>query len=163
MLEFIIIKAFDTNYKYPFGLKILQINWIRLNLSWMMGNIYVSLREDLREDSGISICGSILRDYLSTFLETFLVKVGITTYFQAELLGIMIVIHHANTKGWNPLWLESDSAIAIQAFYNENLVSRKLLASWRNNMHIVRSFSFKILAKLYQWSFKLFFCNKLII
>lgn len=86
---------------------------------------------------------NILR-LLEHFSLSFFTEVQIITIFQADCMQFVI---HSPCKhmGWNYLWLETDSVLTIQDFYNEKLVLWKLLNGWRNNTCIICSFRIKIL------------------
>jgi len=57
---------------------------------------------------------------------------GLKNAFHAELLGAMRGIELANQFHWNNLWLESDSALVINAIKNNALVPWSLKNKWDN-------------------------------
>lgn len=116
ILEFTIIKIFNIKETHQRTQKFIQINWIIPHLGWIKCNIDGSWRGNLEA----STCDHIFKDYCETFLEVFYTKVGITTSIKAQMYDGKLVIYHANTKGQNHVWLESDYSIAIQAFFNKN-------------------------------------------
>lgn len=61
---------------------------------------------------------------------------------QAELSGIMFGDETAFQKGWNHLWLQCDSQLAIQAFKNNSIVPWKLRSRWRNMLLLAKKMHF---------------------
>ena len=67
---------------------------------------------------------------------------GLKNAFHAELLGAMKAIELANQFHWNNLWLESDSALVINAIKNNALVPWSLRNRWDNCIQTTRSMNF---------------------
>ena len=60
-------------------------------------------------------------------------KIGVYYAFETELIAAMKGIEIAHEKGWDRLWLESDSAYVVQLFQSRSLeVPWKLRNRWRS-------------------------------
>lgn len=140
ILEFSILKCFDIKFRPPLVPKVIQVDWWFPIRNWVKYNT----NGDSRGNHGVSTCGGIFKDYLGIFLGAFSAKLGIFTSFQAKLHGIMILIDCANMRKWRSFWLESDSILSIREFTNVNIISWHLLTKWKNPLHTICSFIFKI-------------------
>lgn len=56
----------------------------------------------------------------------------------------MRAIEIAASHQWKSLWLESDSALVVNAFKNHSLIPWKLRNRWNNCLHIVRGMNFLV-------------------
>ncbi|GAU16832.1 hypothetical protein TSUD_367790 [Trifolium subterraneum] len=62
------------------------------------------------------------RDSTSSFLGAYTYNLGISTSLNAELIGAMLAIETAFSKGWSHLWLESDSMLVVLTFSSSKVV-----------------------------------------
>ncbi|KAJ4702472.1 Ribonuclease H protein [Melia azedarach] len=93
---------------------------------------------------GDSACGGVFCDHLGNFLGGFSLCIGLNTVFFAELLAVILVVELAFERGWNNLWLESDSMIVIQHLYNPSLLPPwRLRNRWLNCLHRIHFIDFR--------------------
>lgn len=74
----------------------------------------------------------------------FSANLGITNASFAEMIGAMMAIEFAHSKGWHKLWLECDSKLVVDAFTNTSLVPWRLQNRWNNCLLITRSMHFAV-------------------
>ena len=65
---------------------------------------------------GPAACGGVFRDSAGYFLGGFSLSLGHRTSFYAELHAVILAIELAHARGWQNLWLESDSSSVISCF-----------------------------------------------
>ena len=96
--------------------KILSVFWHPPIGSW----IKVNTDGLSKGNPGLSACAGVFRTSRGEFIGGFSKPLGIRTSFYAECLAILILmaIEFAHSKGWNLVWVESDSFSAIQCFLN---------------------------------------------
>jgi len=84
--------------------------------------------------------------YLETkmliFLELLHIIFGISNSLVAELNGAMFAIELAHHRGWNHIWLETDSVLVTLAFKSKKIVPWQLRNRWENCLHLISSMSF---------------------
>lgn len=56
----------------------------------------------------------------------------------------MFSVEIASKKGWNNLWLETDSQLVVLAFKDSLLVPWKLQNHWKNCISLVRNMNFNV-------------------
>jgi hypothetical protein len=76
-------------------------------------------------------------EILEPLVGCFVVNLGHSSSFEAELNGVMFVIEIAMFKRWSNLWIETDSKLSPLAFKNSSLVPWKLKNRWLNCLAIV--------------------------
>ncbi|KAK1553977.1 hypothetical protein Q3G72_006022 [Acer saccharum] len=80
---------------------------------------------------GQSACGGIIRICHGVFHGCFAMPLGSRTTFFFELMAIILAIEIASKKGWNNVWIESDSLSAINCFQsNDFLPYWELYSRW---------------------------------
>lgn len=62
----------------------------------------------------------------------------------SEICGIMCGIQIAHSRGWNKLWLDTDSAISLLALRDSSLMPWHLRNRWLNCKLFLTSMSFFI-------------------
>lgn len=93
---------------------------------------------------GTAAGGGIFRNHLGDFIGGFVVSLGITFAFRAELLATMYAIELSYRYGWRSLWLESDSEMVVKAFANHSIVPWDLRNRWLNCISILSSMRFYV-------------------
>jgi len=76
------------------------------------------------EFRGLSTCASVFRDFRGSFIGAFANNLGDNHF--AELMVSILSIEIAHNNGWFNLWLECDSILVYQAFFNPKVVPWKL-------------------------------------
>lgn len=82
--------------------------------------------------TGMAACGGIFRDKNAAVIGCFAYNIGNSFAFHAEIVDIITAVELAHQKGWNYIWLECDSQLAIQAFSNPKIVPWMLRNRWLN-------------------------------
>ncbi|KAK9943231.1 hypothetical protein M0R45_008846 [Rubus argutus] len=88
--------------------------------------------------------GAIFRNETSSFIGALSCKVTVNSAIEVELLDVIEAIRVASLKGWNRLWLETDSSLVVHYFKNHNLVPWKYRVSWGNCIHTVKQMAFRV-------------------
>ncbi|CAJ2628544.1 unnamed protein product [Trifolium pratense] len=93
---------------------------------------------------GLASCGGIFRDYTATFLAGGVsINIGNSYALHAELIGVMSAIEIAHSKGWNNLWIESDSQLVNLAFKSAHIVPWKFRNRWFNCLTLTKTMHFR--------------------
>ncbi|RHN73363.1 putative ribonuclease H-like domain, ankyrin repeat-containing domain-containing protein [Medicago truncatula] len=136
--DFIIMKKFNVSIHPPKAPRIIEVVWHPPIFDWIKCNT------DGAATNVSSSCGGIFRNKDSMFLLCFAENTGIGSAYHAELSGAMRAIEIAARHHWNFLWLESDSALVVNAFKNHSLIPWRLRNRWNNCLHIVSSINFMV-------------------
>ncbi|CAJ2636465.1 unnamed protein product [Trifolium pratense] len=137
--EFIILKVFDVNVHHPKTPVIKEVLWKPPLYNWVKCNTDGSALGS----PGLASCGGIFRDYTATFLGGFSINIGNSYALHAELIGVMSAIEIAHSKGWNNLWIESDSQLVNLAFKSAHIVPWKLRNRWFNCLTLTKTMHFR--------------------
>jgi hypothetical protein len=62
----------------------------------------------------------------------FAINFGTQCSLYAEIMGAMLAIELAHHRGWNSLWLETDSKLVLSAFKSPSTVPYTLRNGWKN-------------------------------
>jgi ribonuclease HI len=109
------------------------LNWVKCNCDGAsLGN------------PGLSACGGLFRNSNASFLGAFASNLGINTSLNSELIGAMLAIEIANSKGWTQLWLESDSMLVVHAFSSSKIVPWVLRNRWENCLLLISNMNFYV-------------------
>ena len=87
-----------------------------IEVRWQTPSIFqVKINTDgaARGSPGVVGFGGIFRDHLGHVLGCFAGSLGIAYALEVELHAVVHAIHLASLKGWNSLWIESDSTLVI--------------------------------------------------
>lgn len=87
----------SPNFKTPHLIKF--VCWHPPTHPWLKVNTDGSLV------GNVATCGGIFRNALSVYMGSFSSKLQVTLVLHAELLGIIIAIEQAHTRGWMYLWI----------------------------------------------------------
>jgi hypothetical protein len=111
IVDFQILKAFKVNNHPPRAPRIIEVIWHPPIIGWVKCNTDGSSSGN----PGPSACGGVFRNFNGDFLGCFAVSIGLANVLKAELWGIIFAIEAAFDRGWNNLWIESDSMVATWA------------------------------------------------
>jgi ribonuclease HI len=140
MQEFVILKAFNVNAHLPNAPVIKEVLWQPPLYNWVKCNTDGSALGS----PGLASCGGLFRDYTATFLGGFSINIGNSYALYAELLGVMNAIEIGHSKGWNNLWIESDSKLVNLAFNSSHIVPWKLRNRWFNCLELAKTMVFRV-------------------
>ncbi|GAU14007.1 hypothetical protein TSUD_168320 [Trifolium subterraneum] len=102
-------------------------------------------REEMLESNpGIFACGGIFRNADSTFLGAYALNLGVSTSLNDELIGAMLAIETAASKGWSHIWLESNSMLVVLAFSSAKIVLWSLSNRWDNCLVLISTMNFYV-------------------
>jgi len=138
--DFVFLKAFSFKINYGNAPRIKEIIWQPPVFNWIKCNIDGASVGNL----GPSVFGGIFQDRNAEFLGAFSYNLGITNSLVAELNGAMYAIELAHQKGWNHIWLETDSMLVTLAFRSKNIVPWHLRNRWENCTHLTTSMSLMV-------------------
>ncbi|XP_024632555.1 uncharacterized protein [Medicago truncatula] len=134
--DFVFLKKFSIDIHPPKAPKIIEVLWNPPPLHWIKCNT------DGSSNTNTSSCGGIFRDRNADFLMCFAENTGHENAYFAELSGAMRAIELAKLHNWQSLWLESDSALVVNAFKNISQVPWKLRNRWENCILATRNMNF---------------------
>ncbi|CAN6546588.1 unnamed protein product [Malus baccata var. baccata] len=86
---------------------------------------------------GPAACGGVFRDSAGYFLGGFSLCLGHRTSFYAELHAVILAVELAHARGWQNLWLESDSSSVISCFASGSFSPPWSLQTRWNNWNAV--------------------------
>lgn len=91
---------------------IVPVRWHPPHFSWVKVN-----NDGLAKGNpGPAACGGVFRDSAGYFLGGFSLSLGHRTSFYAELHAVILAVELTHARGWQNLWLESDSSSVISCF-----------------------------------------------
>ncbi|KAJ4710481.1 Ribonuclease H protein [Melia azedarach] len=97
-----------------------------------------------KNNPGAAACGGVFRDFQGEFLGAFTMNLGCRSSLVAEIMGIIQGISYAAKRGWNFIWLESDSTLAIDCLSNPNFNPPPCIANdWLNCKASISKMSFQ--------------------
>lgn len=120
--------------------RIKEVTWQTPFFNWVKCNIDGASNGN----PGPSSCGGTFKNNDADFLGAFALNMGISTSLCAELHSAIIAIEIAFNRGWNHLWLETDSMLVTLAFKSKSVVPWQLRNIWENCLHLTSSISFFI-------------------
>lgn len=108
--EFSILRKFSVVGHPQKALMVKQINWFPPPC----GRIKCNTDGAAKGFPGLAGCGGIFRDSSAAVLGCYAYSLGISSALFEELFGIILAVEMTMVKGWNKLWIECDSMIAIK-------------------------------------------------
>lgn len=93
---------------------------------------------------GPAACGGVFRDSAGYFLGGFSLSLGHRTSFYAELHAVILAVELAHARGWQNLWLESDSSSVISCFASGSFSPPwSLQTRWNNCTLLLQNMVFR--------------------
>jgi ribonuclease HI len=86
--------------------------------------------------------GGIFRNNEGICIGCFAQNLGITNAYNAELMAAILAMETALQKGFNHLWLETDSQLVCLALKSSSCVPWSLRNRWNNCIAFVRNINF---------------------
>jgi len=117
----------------------IQVIWEFLHINWVKVNIDGAARGC----SGFSTCAGIFRGSRCKYIGSFSSFLRIQKFLYAEIMGVILVIELAWSKGFRCIWLECDSSLLCQVFSSFNLIPWSLRGRWRKCIKICKEIEFK--------------------
>jgi ribonuclease HI len=136
--EFMILKALHVPLKFPKAPVIKEVLWQPPILDWIKCNSDGASAGN----PGNSSCGGIFRNSEANFCGAFAYNLGIQSSLYAEIMGAILAIELAHHKGWNSLWLETDSMLVLNAFKSTSTVPYSLRNRWNNCIFFLSRMNF---------------------
>ncbi|KAL6204387.1 hypothetical protein ACLB2K_021655 [Fragaria x ananassa] len=134
--ELCILRALGINGRTSKPHQIREVNWHAPNAFEFKVNIDGATRGTL----GPAGYDGIFRDHLGNCMGCFAGSMGIAIALEAELQAIIHAVSMTSRKGWQSLWIECDSTIAIRFLANNKCsVPWSLRADWINCRTILSS------------------------
>ncbi|KAL8537631.1 hypothetical protein ACS0TY_012667 [Phlomoides rotata] len=145
-IDLAILAACKVQGKPPKGPTVKCVRWQPPPIGVMKINVDGSAAGSPGQLTG----GGIFRDHYGVFRGCFTATHGCGFAFEAELATALLAIELAHDKGWNNLWLESDSTYVVHLLKSDlPEVPWRLMARWhrvrqfRPHLHIVVSHIFR--------------------
>jgi ribonuclease HI len=140
IVDFQILKAFKVNNHPPRAPRIIEVIWHPPIIGWVKCNTDGSSSGN----PGPSACGGVFRNFNGDFLGCFADSIGLANALKAELWGIIFAIEAAFDRGWNNLWIESDSMVATWALKSPSLIPWQLRNRWESCLQKLNSMNFML-------------------
>jgi len=141
MADFVLLHGFSIKIKRGSAPRIKEVLWQPPVLNWIKCNIDGACKGNPEPSS----CGGIFRNATAEFVGAFACNLGISNSLIVELNGAMMAIEIASQKGWQHLWLETDSMLVIAAFKSFKIVPWHLRNRWQNCLHLCSYMSFFVI------------------
>ena len=93
---------------------------------------------------GFTTCAGIFRGSRSEYIGSFSSFLGVQKSLYAEVMGAILAIEIAWSKGFRRIWLECDSSHLCQAFSLFNLIPWYLRGRWRKCIKISKEIDFEV-------------------
>ncbi|KAM5575738.1 hypothetical protein ABKV19_014599 [Rosa sericea] len=117
----------------------IQVNWCPPSGDWLKVNTDGSFKGF--QAAGF---GGVFRDSEGLFKGAFAHRIIVSSAIEAELSAVMEAIKVASERGWQKLWLETDSVLVVHYFKAPQLVPWKLRVAWANCVQCVQLMQFKV-------------------
>lgn len=119
--------------------KFIPVCWVPPSPNWVKVNTDGSYREpNVAGFGGIFLCNAV------SFMGAFSCKVNVASAVEAELLAMIEAVSLAWLKGWQHLWLETDSLLVLHYFKSPTMVPWRLRIPWVNCLHVTKQMHFHI-------------------
>ncbi|XP_061993498.1 uncharacterized protein LOC133711384 [Rosa rugosa] len=82
--------------------------------------------------------GGIFRSDEADFLGAFCNKAQVTSAIETEILAVIEALQVAKSKGWDFLWLETDSLLIVHYFKHHEAVPWRYRVRWLNCIHLAK-------------------------
>jgi ribonuclease HI len=140
MLEFRILKACNVNIKPPRAPTIKEVIWSPPLASWIKVNTDgASTKNPVKASAG-----GIFRNSVGECIGCFYQFLGSKDALHAELVAAMIAIEISYLKGFQNVWLESDSQLVNLAFKSKSVIPWCLRNRWQNCLFRLRNMRFVV-------------------
>jgi ribonuclease HI len=136
--DFILLKKFNIKIRPPKAPIIKEVIWSPPIIDWIKCNT------DGSSNQSTSSCAGIFRNSDSIFITCFAENLGRGNAYFAKLSAVMRAIEIAHHRGWNKLWIETDSKLVVLASKNINLVPCELRNRWKNCLLTLQQMNFVI-------------------
>ncbi|GAU44836.1 hypothetical protein TSUD_280370 [Trifolium subterraneum] len=108
--DFTILKAFKVNLNPPKPSFLREVIWQPPPPQWIKCNIGGAFT------SSAAACAGLFRNSSADFICGFASRLNTSSAFSAELYGFINAVDFAVSRGWNNLWIESDSELVVKAY-----------------------------------------------
>jgi len=93
---------------------------------------------------GFPTCVGIFRGSRGEYIGSFSSFLRVQKSLYAKVMGVILAIELAWSKGFKCIWLECDSSMLCQAFSSFNLIPWSLRGRWRKCIKICKEIKFKV-------------------
>ncbi|XP_057811636.1 uncharacterized protein LOC131025868 [Salvia miltiorrhiza] len=110
---------------------------------WPLTNNWIKVNTDGSASGapGQIAARGIFRDKFCSVKGCFHIKGGLGYAFEAELLAVITAVQIAHSRGWNYLWIESDSTYIVRLLHSGYLaVPWRFAALWSKVLDIIKGF-----------------------
>lgn len=138
--DFSILKNFKINIHHPKAIVIKEVLWTPSNGNCVKCNTDGSSIGSF----GLAACGGLFRPASGDFIGGIATNRGFQNSLYDELMGIILAIELASTRGCKSLWIETNSRLATLAFKNTNIIPWEVSNRCNNCLCKIRSINFVI-------------------
>ncbi|XP_058757179.1 uncharacterized protein LOC131630417 [Vicia villosa] len=126
MMDFTLIKEIKVNIIPPKAPSILEVIWAPPNFGWFKCNCDGSFIHDSSKVGG----AGLFRNYKGDFILSFAENLRCNSSVHAEFGAVIRAMEIAIDRGWQKLWIETDSSMVVKAFSNHCLVPFSFRTRW---------------------------------
>ncbi|XP_062026481.1 uncharacterized protein LOC133742818 [Rosa rugosa] len=119
--------------------RFIPVAWKPPDSPWVKANTDGSFRNLNQAASG-----GVFRDHCMVFLGAFSKKVNALSAIDAEVYAFLEALTIAWSKGWNYLWLETDSMLVVHYFKKPCLIPWRLRTLWQNGLHLASQMNVQV-------------------
>jgi len=140
IFDFSYLKFFYITTCHRKEISPIQVIWELPHINWVKVNTDGAARGCL----GFSACAGIFRGSRGEYIGSFSSFLGIQKSLYVEVMGAILAIEFAWSKGFRRIWLECDFSLLCQAFSSFNLILWSLRGRWRKCIKICKEIEFKV-------------------
>ena len=98
----------------------------------------------VKGNSKEAACGVVFREFNGAFKGCFAMLLGLHSSFYAEIFGIIVTIEEAANIGWQYVWFESDSTVALSCLQNPRFAPLLCIYNrWINYRTLIKNMVFR--------------------
>ncbi|XP_058783661.1 uncharacterized protein LOC131658374 [Vicia villosa] len=126
MMDFTLIREFKVNIIPPKAPSIFEVICAPPSFGWIKSNCDGAFIHDSSKAGG----AGLFRNYRGDFTLAFAENIRCNTSVHAEFGAVIHVMEIAIDRGWQKLWVETDSTMVVKAFTNHRLVPFIFRTRW---------------------------------
>lgn len=109
------------------------IPWVKINMDGLA-----------KGNPGEAACGAVFKGFNGAFKGCFAMSLGLHSSFYAEIFGVIVAIEEAANRGWQYVWLESDSIVALSCLQNPRFTPPWCIRNrWINFCSLIKNMVFR--------------------
>ncbi|XP_019432708.1 PREDICTED: uncharacterized protein LOC109339679 [Lupinus angustifolius] len=133
--DFALLRHLHVQINYSKAPKIIEVIWLPPD----QATVKINTDGAARGSPGYSAGGGIFRNHEGQTIACFACFNGCNDALFVELTAAILAIIFAHQKGWHNIWLECDSMIVVDIFYDKAIPPWKLLSKWNHCKKLLSS------------------------